>query len=200
MRTILTTIICCLFTPLLIAQISDNQLTGISLSDRLKYSETDTVPTVIYSKDKVDETATQPAYFLNGERIDEDVLNALNPNRIKSIDVDKRKMTIEGVSYYGSINIYTKKAYKPKFISLNALKEKYIEASDLPTLFMIGDKIIEGDYDTYMVDEKYIMQVKVSEVKNEKEGIELQVIHLLNRTEKNLEKANQIRLKGDGMQ
>ena len=200
MRTILTTIIYCLFTSLLIAQAPDNELAGVRISDRLKYSETDTVPTVIYLQDKTSETATQPAYFLNGEWIDGKVLNSLNPEQIKSIDVNKREITIEGQSYYGSINIYTKKSYKPKFISLNALKGKYTKASDLPTLFMIDGKIIEGDYDAYMVDEKHIMQVKVSEVINEKEGIELQVIHLLNRIEKNLEKANQIRLKGDSMQ
>jgi hypothetical protein len=62
---------------------------------------------------------------------------------------------------------------------------------------MIDGNVINADYDKYMVDENYILQIIVDEVKNEKEKIDFELIKLLTRSEPNIKKSKEIRIRGN---
>ena len=139
-------------------------------------------------------------FFLNGQAFTEHGLEMLDPQDIEGITVKKDSMLVNGHMYTGQIYIDTKKEYQPKLISLNQLKEKYVKLdNESPTLFMLNDKLIENNYDTFKVDEKHILSIEVQSVNNSQEDININVIKLISKTEENIKKANTIRLKGDSL-
>jgi hypothetical protein len=101
--------------------------------------------------------------------------------------------------YYGQIHITTKNSYNPKIISLTELKEKYTNLKSEPTIFIIDGEIITSDYDEYVVDENLLWRIYIDKVENEKENIDLKFIKLLTKSEENLKKPAEIRIRGTGM-
>jgi hypothetical protein len=130
--------------------------------------------------------------------VDEHIINTINPNKIKGIKVEKDSIEYDKVNYNGIIYIQTKENYKPRLITLNALKSKYLNLAEKTTsLFMLDEKIINMDYDEFKVDENYILKIEVQSIENSKEKLNINVIRLITRTKENVEKANTIRLKGN---
>jgi len=174
----------------LYGQIENDSLKGVKISERTIYSENDTIPIIVNlgNKKKQDNTL----WLLNGEQINEQVATTINPNGIEELKVEK-------INGKGEIHIRTKEEYTPNFISLNALKLKYLDLTDsIPVLFILDEKIINLDYDEFKVDEKYIFKIEVQSVENSKEQLNVNVIRLTSRTKKNIEKANTIKLQGNG--
>lgn len=172
------------------------KLSGVRISEEAIYSENDTIPIVVNLKEAKKETNV--LYYLNEKVVDKHVINTLNPNKIKGIKVEKESIANEKVNYNGIIHIQTKENYKPRLITLNALKSKYLNLADkTPTLFMLDEKIIDTNYDEFKVDENYILKIEVQSVENSKEKLNINVIRLITRTKENVEKANTIRLKGN---
>ena len=189
------------FTYQLTAQspkaVLNGKATGINLlQDRTNIAK-DTIPNVIYLKEKKS-NLDDVLFYINGQEMAEYSLELLDPNDIEAISVEKKNIEIRGKMYTGQIYIETKEDYQPKLISLNKLKEKYVDIeSSTPTLFMIDDKIIEKNYDTHKVDEKYIMSIEVKKIKNSEEELYMNVIKLVSRTDENIKKANTILIRGD---
>ena len=138
----------------------------------------------------------KPAYFLNGKLISGTVLETFNPALINSVDVVKEKIKIDGIEYFGQIHITTKSDYQPSLISLTALKDKYTNLKDKPTVFMLDGRIINGDYDKYLVDENYLLTLVVDKFENKKDNISLSLIKLLTKSPENIKKSKEIRIRG----
>ena len=159
-----------------------------------KEVEKDTSLKVIYASKEGN--LNKPAYFLNGKLVNETLVGTLNPNQIESINVDKGDLQIDNIQYYGQIHITTKGSYAPKLISLTDLKEKYTNLKNKPVLFMIDGSIINANYDKYMVDENYLLAIIIDKIENRQEKIDLGLIKLLTRSDENIKKSKEIRIRG----
>jgi hypothetical protein len=168
-------------------------------SIKVEKAVTDTTfPTVVYNKTKT--TSRQPAIYLNGEFINQTVFITIDHQLIESIEIDKNtnEIEIEGKKYFGKIFIKMKEEYNPQFISLTDLKEKYTNLTSGPTIFYINNNILNEDYDQFLVDEKYILRIIVDTFENEKEKLNFNIIRLLTKTKENIEKSNEIWVRGLG--
>ena len=180
---------------ILMAQEDSDTLTGIKLGKRIVHTANDTIPLVINADPESPDNL--PLWYLNGEMVDGQIFKTLDPNKIAEINVEKTTGEKGGVTYNGIIYVKTKDSYCPKLISLNALKEKYL---DIPpnssTLFLLDGAVIHGDHDRFKVDENYILKIESEVVDHLDQNLELIVVKLSTRTKDNLEKVNTIRLKG----
>lgn len=138
----------------------------------------------------------KPAYFINGKLINETLLGTLNPTQIESINVVKDSIQIDDIRYYGQIHIKTKSSYTFKLISLTDLKNKYTNLKNKSVVFIIDGSIINADYDTYMVDENYLLTIIVDKIENTKEKIDLGLIKLLTKSDDNIKRSKEIRIRG----
>jgi hypothetical protein len=137
------------------------------------------------------------AISLNNKLVNELVIKHLDPDKIESVNVKKGPFLINNISYNGKIIIKTKDDYQPNLISLNQLKTKHINVKENATIFQIDNKIITADYDTYLVDEKYILNITVKTFKNPKEKLNINIINLMTKSVQNINKANNIILRGN---
>jgi len=155
-------------------------------------SNDSTIKVIYHNKLKLD---TPPAFYLNGTFIGGS-LPGINPNTIESIDVLKGTDTVNGIQYNGKVLIRTKVGYTPNLITLNELKFKYTNPSDKSVVFMIDGTIINADYDKYLVDEHNVLQIIVDDINNPKEKIQLELVKVLTKTEENIKRSKEIRIRG----
>ncbi|WP_321515690.1 hypothetical protein [Marinifilum fragile] len=128
--------------------------------------------------------------YINGKHIKDFNLATIDPNNIDNIKVVKKEFTTEMKSYYGQINIFLKKGYSPKWISLTDLKEKYIKSCNIPTIFMLNNDFIKSDYSDFVIDEKYVQELEVEAIDNQIGNI--QIVQIFTKTEENIKKENEI--------
>lgn len=137
-----------------------------------------------------------PAYYLNGQLLSETILMTLDPEKIDSIHVSRQETVVDSQKYYGQIFIITKQDYKPGLISLNDLKSKYTNLKNEPTIFMINNEIIKEDYDKCIVDENYLLNISIEKIDLDKEKLHFRFIKILTKTEENIKKSKEIRIRG----
>ena len=157
-------------------------------------SQNDTVLKIVYVNSHDSERS--PAYYLNGQFVNETILKTLNLKAINNVRVEKQEIKVETQKYYGQIFINTKADYRPILISLNGLKSKYTNLKNTPTIFMIDNEIINGDYDKYIVDENYLLRISIETIENRKEKLHFNLIQILTKTEENIKKSKEIRIRG----
>ncbi len=157
-----------------------------------KFEETtnDTIPQVSYINPNGE--GKKPALYINRKYTGETFLKTINPLHIDSINVVKRDVEIEGKKYYGQIFVQLKKDYHPKLISLTDLKLKFTNPVNTPSIFMIDNELISGDYSKYVVDENYILKIIVEKVDNREENMQVNMIRILTRTKENIENSKHI--------
>lgn len=171
---------------------------GVKIAEIAKHSATDTIPVVVNIGDQ--KKQSNVLYFLNGKQVNEQVVGAINPEKIADIKIEKAAKEDSEFGEKGRIYITTKENYTPKLISLNALKAKYVDLeNDHPSIFMMNERIINTDYDDYLVDEKYILKIEVQSIVNGKEDVDINVVRLVTRSKENIAKANTIRLRGNDL-
>jgi hypothetical protein len=160
-------------------------------------SESDTSFKVIYINQRghVD----RPAYFLNGKFISGLLLKTLNPKQIDSISIIADSIQIDSTRYPGQVHIKTNRNYIPQLISLTDLKARCTNLKGKSAIFMIDGDIINVDYDKYMVDESYLLTIIIDKVENKKEKIDLGIINLLTKSELNIKKSRDTRIRGSGL-
>ncbi|HQS55810.1 MAG: hypothetical protein B7Y15_13465 [Bacteroidetes bacterium 24-39-8] len=158
----------------------------------------DTTINVIYIKK--DSVQKKPAFFLDGKYIPASLLSSskINPNKIKSINVVSEPFKIDNIDYWGKVQIVSIDNYIPKPISLKALKEKYTNLNNKPTLFMIDGNLVNEENSDYIVDEKNILSITVDTLKVKDEKIDLALVKILTKSEENIKKSKEIRIKGIG--
>ena len=166
-------------------------VTGLRLNEM---SINDTSLKVMYADSAGNNS--KPAYFVNHQFVSETLLTTLNPMLIADINVIKKNAWFNNIEYDGQIQITTKNNYQPQVISLHQLKEKYTNLKNKPAIFMIDGVIINGDYDSYVVDESNLLRIIIDKVENTKENIDLGLIKLLTKSEENIKKSKQIRIRG----
>jgi hypothetical protein len=170
------------------------KVTGVRMTNQEIVTKNDTIIKVFYKNEiKSDK---KPAYFINGKLANESILRSINPNEIETVNVEKENIEIENVKYYGKLYIVTKSTYKPKIISLNNLKLKYTNLKDNSTIFQIDNEIINANYESYLVDENYILKIIVEKFENKKEKLDVNFIRLTTKSEENIKKSKEIILRG----
>lgn len=135
----------------------------------------------------------KPAYFLNGELVNQSVLNFLDPNKIENVKVEKGDIEVGNTIYAGKITIETKNNYKPNLISLNELRKKYTTVQENSVIFQVDNEIVDGDSQTYLVDKNYILKIIV----NKLETPDVTLIKVLSKSEGNIKKSNEIIIRGN---
>lgn len=174
---------------------TDNLKTKIVAdSNKLEYAGNDTIPQVSFVNQN--STERNPAYYINGKYVNGTIIKTINPRLIDSIRVEKQDVEIGGKKYYGQIYIRLKEGYQPKAISLTDLKLKYTNLANAPSIFMIDDEIISGDYSEYIVDEKYILKIMVEKVVDKEANLQVNMVRLLTKSEENIKKSKEIRIRG----
>jgi hypothetical protein len=168
---------------------------GLKITNQEIASENDTIINVVY-KNEI-ENNKKSAYFINGKLINERILRSLNPNEIETVNVEKENIEIENVKYYGKLYIVTKPTYKPKFISLNNLKLKYTNLTDNSIIFQIDNEIIKANYESYIVDENYILKIIVEPFENKNEKLNVNFVNLITKSEENIKKSKEIIIRGN---
>jgi len=151
---------------------------------------------VIYTKEHYSDKI---AYFLNGQLIpiqSRPALATIPPKTIDSIKILKNAIRIGEVDYYG---IYiTTKSDSVNFISLNRLKEKYTNSTNKFVVFMIDHNIIKADYDKFIINENYILQITVDTITVGEEPID--ILRILTKTKENIDNVRRekgrIRIRG----
>ncbi len=161
----------------------------------LKNVDNDTLFKVFY-KNEID-NKIKPAYFLNGKHISEKVFNAIAVHKIENLEVEGGSLEIENIKYVGKILVKTKAHDEPELISLNNLKLKHTNINDGFVIFQIDDKIINSDYNDFLVDENYILKIVVEKHVNEVENFRLKLINIYTKSEENIKKSKQIMIRGN---
>ena len=175
-------------------KISDIKFSPVKIYNTGRTTGNDTIPLVTYENEN--NSDQNPAFFVNGKFVNATLLKTLDPNVIESINVVKEGAEIDHIKYNGQIHIKTKDNYNPELISLNDLKLKYATLKDSPAIFLIDNEIIDSDYDKFIVDEKYLLQIVVEKIVNRKEKLKINVVKLLTRSEDNIQRSKDIRIRG----
>jgi len=152
----------------------------------------DTVIKVVYNNSKISKNPKPPAIFYNGKLVDYSIMSTFNPESIATMNVVKKDTIIDSVKYYGRIMIQGKTTNSHNYISLNEFKMKYVSSSENEIVFQIDGNIIDADYDSYLIDEKYILKVIVTPIENTKQKIKIDFINLLTKSARNIEDSKQI--------
>lgn len=167
-----------------------------TISQKYESSNTVTIPKlkdtafrVINTKNTV--PPLQAAFFLNGKFVGTQY--PLAPALIEEIHVVKQDTLIGIKTYTGQIYLKTKSNYQPKLISLTDIKTKYTEFKETPVIFMLDGDIIKAEHDNYFVDENTLLSVIVDNL----DDIEIGIIKLLTKTEKNIKDRNNFILRGE---
>lgn len=165
-----------------------------SSSGENKYAAlNDSLPQVIYKN--LQDNQSSPAWFVDGKEVGETAMKILDPEQIASINVSKKEETMGKIFPHGKVSIRMKEGYRPRFISLNALKSKYTNIKDSPVLFMMENDIVRGDYDRNMVDECHLLQIIVDKVEVKSGNLDFYLVRLLTRTPENIKKSKEIRIR-----
>ncbi len=155
---------------------------------------TDTIPQVIYIKSENEGLPT--AFYINGELSNSSILKTIDPELIDSIYVEKKEIEIDDEMYDGQIYIRMKEAYQAKLVSLTDLRSKYVKPTNRPVIFVIDNDIVKGNYNTYLVDEKFILKIMVDHMEIEEEKLDVEIIRLVTKSEENRRKSETIMIRG----
>jgi hypothetical protein len=60
---------------------------------------------------------------------------------------------------------------------------------------MMENEIVQGDYDKYLVDECYLLQIIVDKIELKHEKMDFFLVRVLTRTPENIKKAKEIRIR-----
>lgn len=134
----------------------------------------------------------QPALFVNGYFFTQDILERLDPKKVKDIKIEKEDTTIFSRKYYGKVFIITKeKIAKPSFIYLAELQNIYPKIKNISTIYTIDEKLIKNS-DKKLIDKNYILKIEVSKMNSKNENISLQVVNIVTKSEENIKRDNTI--------
>lgn len=90
-----------------------------------------------------------------------------------------------------------KRIVDPRLISLNNLKSNYIKPTEKSTIFKIDYDVINAEYDSFMVDENFILKIIVEDFQNKKEKLNVRFVNLITKTKENIRKSKEIRIRGN---
>lgn len=160
---------------------------GLSLTygQQLKslYSKTDTLPRVVY-KDLNERPL--PKLEMQGKNYLGDGMLSLKSEGVKSVDINKER---------GAVVIELTPEYHPVLMSLSDIKKKYTNLKSERVIFRIEDNFVQNNPNEVLVDASNIMLISVSPVKFIGDLEDLYMVTLVPRTDKNVKKLNEIRIR-----
>ena len=167
---------------------------GLKISQsKSQYSINDTIPKIIYPQ-KWENNKT--LVLLNEQPTSLASLTTINPEHIENIKIEKEKFNFKNKEYDSKIIVKTKAKFNPIFININELISKYTHLKkEDKFIYSIDGEIANSNEKYILVDEKYIMQIKVVKLDNVEENLYL--IKILTRRKENLNKANEIMIRGN---
>ena len=172
-------------------------INGKKFTEKSNYSENSEIKVIYNDSLKTLHSKNKPVgIFVNGVFLNENLISAINPNKIETMKVEKDSFEKNGKEYFGKIIIELKSDYKPNFISLKELASKYLTLDTNPIIFQIDENVINQDYNEYSVDESFILKIELNKIKTSKKGTEINLVKLIMKTPENIKKANEIRIKG----
>ena len=190
MKKIVTLIL--LFSVFGIFSAQKNDALKISQS-KSQYSINDTIPKIIYPQ-RWENNKT--LVLLNEQPTSLASLTTINPEYIENIKIEKEKFNFKNKEYDSKIIVKTKAKFTPTFININELIWKYTHLKkEDKFIYSIDGEIVNSNEKYILVDEKYIMQIKVVKLDNVEENLYL--IKILTRRKENLNKANEIMIRGN---
>lgn len=158
-----------------------------------QYSINDTIPKIIYPQ-RWENNKT--LVLLNEQPTSLASLTTINPEHIENIKIEKEKFNFKNKEYDSKIIVKTKAKFTPTFININELIWKYTHLKkEDKFIYSIDGEIVNSNEKYILVDEKYIMQIKVVKLDNVEENLYL--IKILTRRKENLNKANEIMIRGN---
>ena len=171
---------------------------GVRINNKSNYSENSEIKVVYNDNSNELHPEKKPVgIFVNGTFIGKQpILNTINSEKIESLKVKKENFKKNGKEYYGKILVEMKSEYVPKFLTLKELITKYLDLNTNPIVFQINEKVINQDYNKYLVDEKFILKIVLTKIKTSEKDTEINLIKLITKTTENIKKANEIRIKG----
>ncbi|MEC3880080.1 hypothetical protein [Parapedobacter sp. 10938] len=137
------------------------------------------------------------AFMVNGSFLPNLAVQTIVPSGIKGLHIAKNDTVVNGHTYRGTLWITLHDDYAPVFVSLTELKQKYTELKPGPTVFMIDNQLINGNYDQLMVNEKYILKIEVKRLTDAEGHEDVNVVKLVTRSEENIRKSKEIRIRGN---
>lgn len=136
--------------------------------------------------------------FADGELIgNQSSLDFINSDKITTLKVEKKRFEKNGINYNGKILVEMKPDYKPKFVTLKSLTEKYLTLNKNPILYQINEKVLESNETEFLIDEKFILKIIPTQIKTSNNKIEINLIQITTKTAENIKKANEIRIIGN---
>ena len=173
---------------------SSQKNNGLIISQsKNEYSVNDSIPKVVYPQ-KWENNKT--LVLLNEQTTSLVTLNTINPEHIKNFKIEKGKFNFEGKEYDAKIIVKTKKEFNSNFITIDELISKYTNLKkEDKFIYSINGEVANATEKNILVDEKYIMQIKV--VKLDKIEENLNFIKILTRSKQNLNNANEIIIRGN---
>lgn len=167
---------------------------GLKISQsKSQYSINDTIPKIIYPQ-RWENNKT--LVLLNEQPTSLTSLTTINPEHIENIKIEKEKFNFKNKEYDSKIIVKTKAKFTPPFININELISKYTHLKkEDKFIYSIDGEIVNSNEKYILVDEKYIMQIKVVKLDNVEENLYL--IKILTRRKENLNKANEIMIRGN---
>lgn len=135
------------------------------------------------------------AVFINNKHCSFILLHSINANKIKTINAVNKNITVDGKEYKGALYITTKANYKPLYINLIEIKNKYAQDNKLASLYFIDGKLISVDEKEIVIDENNILEVTCHIYNNVEDKIKLNIIEIFTRSEENLKKSKEIILR-----
>ncbi|MES2238910.1 MAG: hypothetical protein V4497_01495 [Bacteroidota bacterium] len=159
--------------------------------------------TAVFVKKKATDVSVnkkRTAVFINDIFMgNEIIMNSINPEKIKTIKVEKELFEKNGKEYYGKIFITMKRNYKANFMTLEEIAAKYLKLETDPIIFIINEDAIKKDFNDYLVDENFILKIDINKIKNSEKNKEINIVKLTTKTAENIKNANGIMIKGTEM-
>ncbi|MDN3595349.1 hypothetical protein [Zunongwangia endophytica] len=137
----------------------------------------------------------QIALFIEDQFIANQVLYpTLNPDNIKSLEVEKEPFILDSAHFDGKIIITYKDEYQPEYVSIKDLILEHADI-DLPIVVQIDKEVLDLDCALYKVDTNFMLKLTLEEIPTSKKGHHIVLAKFITKTPANIAEANNINIK-----
>jgi hypothetical protein len=156
------------------------------------YSMDDQFPQINFIEVREDE---RHLLILDGKNIDSESLRAIKPENIESVQVERMRAA-EASLFKNKIIIKTKAEARYGIISLKEFLVRYDIKIKGNMIFSVDEEMINATPEEFFLDENYIMKVEIINLNKINKQEDLTYIKMLTRIPQNVQKANQIYIRG----
>ena len=185
-NTIITTLLLLVSTVTFCQDIS-----GVTINKNTpKYSEDSDIQ--VRHLQPTNDIKNDVAVLINGKFLKNGytLLKTINPNKIEAVNVEKDEITFDRTTYSAQLLISMKSDYKPSIITLNNLIAKHLTLDNNPVILQIDNAYVNQDFNEYIVDENYILQIDATTVNTSKNDT-INLIYVITKSAKNIKNVNQ---------